>query len=135
MAQQYKGSCLCGQVTYELEGDFDQFFFCHCSHCRKGTGSAHGANLFSHQAQLRWVTGEDRVKQFNLAGTRHTRAFCQECGSAMPIAQPNSQFVVVPAGSLDCDVNTQPTAHIFCGSRANWDAELNQVTEFSEFPS
>ena len=37
----HRGSCLCGKVTFEIEGNFEQFFLCHCERCRKDTGSAH----------------------------------------------------------------------------------------------
>ena len=53
----YKGSCLCGEVTFEIEGDFDNFYLCHCERCRKDTGSAHAANLFSSTAKLKWLSG------------------------------------------------------------------------------
>ena len=54
------GSCLCGAVRFEVTGAFESFFLCHCSRCRKDTGSAHGANLFSSTAKLAWLKGEDR---------------------------------------------------------------------------
>jgi hypothetical protein len=42
------GSCLCGAVRFEVEGEFQRFYLCHCGHCRKDTGSApHAANLFA----------------------------------------------------------------------------------------
>jgi hypothetical protein len=46
MTQTVTGSCLCGAVSFEVSGAFDSFFLCHCSRCRKDTGSAHAANLF-----------------------------------------------------------------------------------------
>jgi hypothetical protein len=39
------GSCLCGAVRFEVEGDFQQFYLCHCGRCRNDSGSAHAANL------------------------------------------------------------------------------------------
>ncbi|HEV7286358.1 MAG TPA: GFA family protein, partial [Kaistia sp.] len=72
----HRGSCLCGRATYEIHGDFQSFFLCHCSRCRKDSGSAHGANLFSTEARLEWLSGQDRVKTFRLPETRHQRSFC-----------------------------------------------------------
>jgi hypothetical protein len=48
----YHGSCLCGKIHYEVTGEFEQFFFCHCKSCRKDTGSAHAANLFVDGASV-----------------------------------------------------------------------------------
>lgn len=66
------GSCLCGEeVIFEIAGDFDDFYLCHCSRYRKDSGSAHAANLFSTSGLLRWITGEDKVTCFTLPGTQH----------------------------------------------------------------
>lgn len=46
MVNKYYGSCLCGRVSYEVSGDFDAFYLCHCSRCQKDTGSAHSAKIF-----------------------------------------------------------------------------------------
>ena len=97
------GSCLCGEVTFEIEGDFDNFYLCHCSRCRKDTGSAHGANLFSSTAKLKWLSGVDKVTNFKLPSTQHNKSFCSICGSALPNIQLGGELLVVPAGSLDCD--------------------------------
>jgi hypothetical protein len=128
----HAGSCLCGQVRFEIEGDFDRFFFCHCQRCRKGTGSAHGANLFSTSATLTWLAGQDRITQYNVPDSRHARTFCSACGGAVP--RQRSGMLVVPAGSLDTELYTQPTAHIFTASRANWDKNLESVRAFDELP-
>ncbi len=129
----HSGSCLCGAVKYEIEGDFEHFFLCHCSHCRKDTGSAHAANLFSTSATLKWVHGQDKITSFNLPATRHSRSFCSTCGSALPCKQDN--LLVVPAGSLDTDLSIKPNAHIFVASRAVWDKELESFPAFELYPS
>lgn len=129
-----KGSCLCGAVQFEINGEFESFFLCHCEHCRKDTGSAHASNLFSTSATLTWVSGQEMVKVFNLPSTRHMKSFCSNCGSAMPSIQMNGKLVVVPAGSLDCDVPITPNAHIFVASKANWDQDLEHIQKLDGLP-
>lgn len=128
----HNGSCLCGLVKYEMEGDFDHFFLCHCSRCRKDSGSAHGANLFSVKGKLVWLSGESSVKTFSLPDG-HTHAFCSNCGSKLPFVGAD-KAVVVPAGSLDTILDMQPDAHIFYQSRAKWDNTLEKITKFDELP-
>ena len=41
------GSCLCGSVAYELQGDARRFYHCHCERCRKASG--HLVCLFTLQ--------------------------------------------------------------------------------------
>ena len=135
MSNKHSGSCLCGAVRFEVAGDFERFYLCHCQHCRKDTGSAHGANLFSSSARLQWLAGADQVRVFNLPGTRHRNSFCSSCGSALPDVQMNGTLLKVPAGSLDSDLHIRPDAHIFVSSKANWDEALEQVPRVEKLPS
>jgi hypothetical protein len=135
VSNSHPGSCLCGGVRFEIEGQFESFYLCHCEYCRKDTGSAHAANLFSSTAALKWVSGEDNIRQFNLPTTRHYKCFCGTCGSALPMMQMNGKLLVVPAGSLNSEVFVRPNAHIFMSSKARWDDELEKVPRFDRFPS
>ena len=130
---EHLGSCLCGTVHFKVEGAFDSFYLCHCQHCKKDTGSAHAANLFSQSAKLSWQSGADAVTSFTLPGTRHSRSFCKFCGSALPNTQV-AGVLIVPAGSLDTEVSILPTAHIFSSSKANWEKALGEVPAFEKLP-
>jgi hypothetical protein len=130
----HAGSCLCGEVRFEILGDFERFFLCHCGRCRKGSGSAHAANLFSSTAKVVWLSGQAKVKSYRLPSTRHERSFCSECGAAVPGVQMNGALLVAPAGSLDCAIETRPDAHIFVASSASWDRRLEDVPRFDGPP-
>ena len=134
MTGKASGGCLCGAAKFEVEGAFDAFFLCHCSRCRKGSGSAHGANLFASRAKLTWLEGEANVRSFTLPGTRHARSFCATCGSALPTTQMNGALLVVPAGSLDTPVEIAPTARICLSDRAVWTEGLDNVPGFPGLP-
>lgn len=129
------GSCQCGAVKFQVRGPLDGFFLCHCRRCRKDTGSAHAANLFSSTATLAWLAGQAHVKTYRVPGTRHEKSFCTECGAALPRVQTESALLVVPAGSLDSDIDLRPNAHIFWASRAAWDAGLEDVPAFDGVPA
>ncbi|WDE01680.1 GFA family protein [Thalassomonas actiniarum] len=135
MSSKKTGSCLCGKVNFEIAGEFDNFFLCHCQYCQKDTGSAHAASLFSTSAKLNWLSGQDNIQTFNLPQTRHVKSFCLTCGSAMPNIQMDGQLLVVPAGSLDDEVSIQPNAHIFVSSKADWDDNLENIAKVDKFPS
>ena len=128
------GGCLCGAVRYAVNGSFENFFLCHCVHCRKGTGSSHAANLFSRTAELEWLSGQSHITVYKLPNTRHVKSFCATCGSAVPNQQQNGSVLVVPAGSLDTDVPIRPQGHLFMDSRANWDEDLEDVQQFASYP-
>lgn len=134
MTTRHRGSCLCGAVRFEVEGGFECFFLCHCAFCRKDTGSAHAANLFSSTATLTWLTGENHVATYHLPATRHAKSFCKACGSALPRPRTEATPLVVPAGSLETPLTIRPDAHLFVASRADWDRELQTVPAFDRLP-
>lgn len=135
MGNMHSGSCLCGEVRFEIIGDFESFYLCHCRYCQKDTGSAHAANLFSTDAKMSFAKGHDKVSTYVLPGTRHAKSFCGICGSALPNLQSNGKLLVVPAGSLDTPLELKPNAHLFCSSRASWDIELETIKKFNQLPA
>ncbi|QLF71437.1 GFA family protein [Peteryoungia desertarenae] len=128
------GSCLCGAVQFEISGKFESFFLCHCKRCRKDTGSAYAANLFSSTATLNWISSLDSIRTYRIPGTRHEKSFCTQCGSAVPSVQSEGSMVVVPAGSMDSMIDIQPSAHICYASRAEWDGLCEEIPRVDELP-
>lgn len=131
---EHHGSCLCGNITFKIKGDFEHFYLCHCSHCRKDTGSAHASNLFSQTAKLLWLSGEENIRTYTLPGTHHTKSFCGHCGSALPQAQMNGRLLMVPAGSLDSHISITAEAHIFMASKSEWDDVSDRIPQFEQGP-
>jgi hypothetical protein len=130
-----KGSCLCGAVKYEVTGEPKRFVHCHCSRCRKATGTGHASNLFLQPASLKWLSGEEQVRMFKVPeAKRFTNAFCVTCGSRMPRQQQGTDAVIIPAGSLDDDAPIRPQGRIFYGSRASWSCEADALPVFPEYP-
>ncbi|MGL5742499.1 MAG: GFA family protein [Legionella sp.] len=132
---QYKGKCLCGACFYVVKAEKPQaMYLCHCSRCRKETGSIHGANVFFNEAQLVWEEGQKSISLFKLEGTRKKRAFCTNCGCPLP-RQEGESHVIIPAGTLDDDVFLEPTAHIYYASRSSWEDKIRDAPRFDELPT
>lgn len=130
------GSCLCGKVSYEISGNLGIFQYCHCSRCRKFTGSAHAANLLVFPEQFKWLFGEELVGRFEPKETKHfATSFCKCCGSSLPWLGKSKKAVVIPAGTLDADPEIKPFQNIFWGSKAEWYKEANELVKYEELPS
>ena len=56
-----QGRCLCGALTYELEGPFSAMIHCHCSMCRKHHGTGFATFVAGPIAGFRWISGKDRL--------------------------------------------------------------------------
>lgn len=129
------GSCLCGKVKYEITGNLGIFQYCHCSRCRKFTGSAHAANLLVKPEQFKWLAGEVSVGRFEHPDARHfATSFCKKCGSSLPWLGKSGKAVVVPAGTLDDDPQIRPFQNIYWGSRADWYVEASELVKYEELP-
>ena len=117
----FRGSCLCGEVVFEVDGPFDKFLNCHCSRCRKASGTAHSCEVIVKAAALRWLQGEARVARFDLPQARSfATAFCSRCGSPMPHLTRSGREAIVPAGSFDQSLGAAPDRHVHWASRADW---------------
>ena len=128
-----KGSCLCGAIAYTATGEETRFYHCHCSRCRKVTGTGHASNLFV-TGKLNWQKGEELLTSYTPPGaTRFRNRFCSVCGSRMPRFDQSHGTVFIPAGSLDCEPRMQPEARIFFGSRAQWSCHDTGIPEFEEY--
>jgi hypothetical protein len=129
------GSCLCGAVRYTIEGTALRFYHCHCSRCRKASGTGHASNLFI-KGSLHWDSGEELVRTFKLpAAERFSNTFCTTCGGRLPRFIEGQGMVFLPAGSLDQEPAISPQARIFVGSRADWSCEEGPIPEFEDYPS
>ena len=126
-----KGGCLCGAVKYRVTGDPTRFYHCHCSRCRKSSGTGHASNVMMTNATLVFTQGESLLKRFKVPDSeRFSRQFCSECGS--PVAR------VVPelnAGSLDDAIPIKPQARIYWDSRTDWSCDGDTLPRFSELPT
>jgi hypothetical protein len=123
-----RGSCLCGSVTYEASKPFEMFVNCHCSRCRKASGTAHTTNAVVRPGAFRWTQGQDRVVRFDLTTARSfATSFCEVCGAPLPHFTRSGRQVIIPGGSFDDDPDVIPTLHECWASRASWYRHGNEI--------
>lgn len=129
------GSCLCNKVSYAVSGNLGIFQYCHCSRCRKFTGSAFAANILVAPDDFRWLEGDEYVARYELPDTRHfATSFCTSCGSSLPWVAQSGRSVIVPAGTLNADPRIRPMQNIFCASRASWYTNPGELPKHDALP-
>ena len=131
------GSCLCGAVQYEIHGEADRFYHCHCQRCRKTTGTGHASNLLvKPENSLTWTKGEDLLRNYKVPeAERFYNCFCSQCGSPMPRLVPQLDGVVIPAGTLNEEPPVKPQSRIFWGSRVAWSCSGDGLPVYAEYPT
>jgi len=128
------GSCLCGEVRFTATGEESRFYHCHCTRCRKATGTGHASNLFL-TGTLSWESGEELVRSYKVPeAERFTNTFCSRCGGRVPRFIEAAGLVFIPAGSLDAEPEMKPQSRIFTDSGASWSCDGTKLPEFSEYP-
>ena len=131
----YTGSCICGSVKYEISGEFRAFYHCHCTRCRKASGTGHASNVILKPDAAKWIAGEELLGEYKVPDAERFRTvFCKNCGSPMPRVAMERSLAVIPAGSLDSSPDIQPTGRIFFDSKAPWSCDTTELPEWPEYP-
>jgi hypothetical protein len=131
-----RGSCLCGTVIFEVSPPFQRMIHCHCSRCRKGTGTGHATNLIAKPDRLRWLRGEINISRYDLpTATSFGKWFCSQCGSPLPRVTRSGKSIIIPAGSLDTALPLRPSDHIYWASRASWSCPSSGLPTHAEIPA
>jgi hypothetical protein len=129
-----KGSCLCGGVAFEVAGKPGPIGQCHCSKCRKVSGTDGNAVFYAGVENFRWVRGQDLIRTFLVPdGNGWRSSFCGACGSPVPHTDSAQKIYFVPAGLMDDDPGHRGyAAHIFVGSKAPWSVLTDAAPKFAE---
>jgi len=126
-----KGKCLCGEVEFELSGDIPNIYQCHCSLCRKVSGSASNSAMLVGSKNFRWLRGIDSISRF-VEKSGFISDFCSNCGSPLPSPLKSGHGYWVPAGLLEDCGELRIVAHVYVDSRAPWDSIVNEAKRFAE---
>ena len=128
------GGCLCGGVRYEVRPPWLWTSYCHCSRCRRHSGSAFSTQGRVKREQLEVLQGADLVRVFRPEGGA-VKAFCSVCGSSLFGGQyPDGPEVAIRFGTIDGDPGIRPQKHIFVGSKAVWHEILDDLPRSDGYP-
>jgi len=116
-----RGECNCGAVAFEINADVSGVFVCHCSICRRSTGSNGIAVVVIDTDAFRWTRGDEQIATWKKPGADWQTWFCSDCGSPSP-GQNDESRMFVPAGLIsDGGEALRVIHHIWVDSRAAWD--------------
>lgn len=128
--QKISGKCLCGAVHYSVTDDFEYAMNCHCSNCRRATGSAYKAFAGIKRHHLNITQGMDKF--FKYGGNIDFDVHCKICGSLLYSVVRGGEYVHVTMGSMTDSPSIHPTQHIYVGSKAPWHEITDDLPQFNE---
>ena len=124
-----QGSCLCGEVVFQLEEPLSDIELCHCRKCRKAYGAPFAATLYCTKNAFKWTRGEASVRAYDApleeSPPAYRHSFCATCGSPLPLVWERLPFVEVPASSLDAVIDSRPAYQMFGCQRLEWIGEAH----------
>ena len=129
----FNGSCLCGDIAWRVDGPLTQIMHCHCSMCRKFHGSTYATFAMADPAHFSWLRGEAKAAKY-ASSDALSREFCPRCGSAVAGAPEGAPFAFMPLGNVAEDPDSEPTQHIFVGSKAPWCEIVDDLPQHAAVP-
>ncbi|PLP56457.1 aldehyde-activating protein [Mesorhizobium loti] len=129
-ARRLSGGCFCNAVRYEVEDAFIYAANCHCSGCRRATGSAFKPFAGIEREKFSLVTNEDELLIYGDDTAQDCH--CARCGSLLYSVVRDGAFVHVPMGTLIDAPTIRPNHHIFVGSKASWFVITDDLPQYQE---
>jgi len=126
------GNCFCQHVEYQVADEFEYAMNCHCSQCRRTTGSAFKPLAGIGAAKLSVRRGEALMSRYGDGADRDVHSGV--CGSLLYSLVREGQYVHVAMGTLVDAPTIRPSMHIFVGSKAPWFEITDDLPQFEEFP-
>ena len=112
-----KGSCNCGRVRWQVEGELRHVVACHCTQCRKQSGHFFAATN-APTASLS-IQGADHLKWYQSSADAR-RGFCRECGSALFWKFNDAETTSILAGSIDGNSKLRLAEHIHVADKGDY---------------
>ncbi|CAD6561969.1 hypothetical protein LMG27952_07641 [Paraburkholderia hiiakae] len=127
------GQCLCGAVRYAVANAFRYAFNCHCSQCRRATGSAFKPFAGIESEALRLIEGEEQTLVYGNPQAAHD-VHCGRCGSLLYSVVREGAYVHVTLGTLTDTPDIRAAGHMFVRSKAPWFEITDSLPQYDEFP-
>lgn len=116
-----RGECNCGAIQFEIDADLSGVYVCHCSICRRSTGSNGIAVVLFPKDRFRWLRGQELIALWKKPDANWETWFCRVCGSRVP-GENDAITMFAPAASITQGGDALKVIHhIWVGSKAAWD--------------
>ncbi len=124
----HSGHCLCGAVSYRVDGPLTAAHACHCEMCRRqsghfvvGTGCKREHFVLVRSEGLAWYRSSDFAR----------RGFCSACGSVL-FWDDGGEEISINAGSLDQPTGLAVERHIFVADKGDYYEIDDDLPKFAD---
>jgi hypothetical protein len=110
--REMNGSCLCGEVRFEVKGTPSGISNCHCTQCRKQSGHVWASAYVADDKLM--ITGPVRWYQ---SSSKAKRGFCAQCGSFLFWKSAEDNHTSFALGALEDGHGLSLQKHIFTSEK------------------
>jgi len=132
--KQINGGCLCGSVKYVIPDDLLYAGYCHCSECRRWTGSPFSTSGGIKASEFTLVKGGTCLSSFK-KGKSSTAYFCKNCSSIVYGEVPEHNMIFVMLGTLEESPSLKLQWHIYTDSKMDWYQINDDLPQFGGAPN
>ena len=127
-----KGRCLCGGVSYTVDGPLRDVIVCHCDECRRSSGGQwHASAAWRDTVEIEDTQGHLAWYQ---SGPKSRRGFCRECGASLFFDHDERDYLVINAGNLEKPTGLKLARHIFTGEAGDYYDVPADAEHFEAYP-
>ena len=135
-------SCLCGAFQAQVQGDPRSAFLCHCSRCRRYSGSVATSKGMWPEIRILQSGGATNLLKYmdrKDPESHFVRVSCRTCGGNCYSVAPDNSVYFVPLGALEPDKNgtsiIEPAVSIYCGSVDGHKIRAADLPQFKRTPN
>ncbi|MGC5700776.1 GFA family protein [Pseudomonas sp. NFXW11] len=124
----HQGSCLCGAVSYQVDGALKAVTHCHCHKCQKGHGAAFATYASTPRSHL-VIRDPGAVLKHYESSPGVLRQFCSNCGSSLFWSRTQGEFadwISIAAATLDTPFSPPKQKHLCVQQKVAWHQILDQ---------
>jgi hypothetical protein len=122
MHEGHHGSCLCGEIRYEISAELKALTHCHCRRCQKAHGAAFATYASVPAASLR-VSANGNALRLYESETGVKRQFCGACGSSLFWSDPHGAYpdwISIAVATLDTEFKPHKQQHSYRETGFDW---------------
>tara|TARA_R110000787_G_scaffold283429_1_gene396199 strand:+ start:1273 stop:1698 length:426 start_codon:yes stop_codon:yes gene_type:complete len=128
-----KGSCNCGNISFEISNQVTGLYQCHCKLCQKQSGSTSNTATIVQASDFTWLSSVDAITRWS-KDSGFTAHFCTKCGSPVPNKLRETNAYWIPMGLVD-NLDMKIIAHLCCSSKATWDNIGGDAIKYNDMPN
>lgn len=127
-----RGSCLCGEIAYEITQLDSPIEHCSCRYCRKAHAAAFNTAACVRREHFRWLKGVERLSAYESSPGKR-RYFCGNCGTQLIAERKGLDAIVLRVATLDEDPGQVPAHRIWASDEVPWLAYGPDIVAYPEW--